>query len=602
MKNVYITWHYTTHGIAYMKHVLSQFYQLDKLVDNVNYTKLNQELLNDAFNSRRPNGFVFDKVVYLTAPQESFDRLSTRRNEYKTTVFRDELIEQEGVMPVWRDILDKGIVYEQDALFDFVSKNHPEKLVDFKRLLWRSIQHFSIPEQIKWLEQESNFKNVYQGKLEVVELKVKDLRDERKIAQELSKWVAKEILSKKDVRLIINLSLGSNETQVVWHILAEARQLPKSTRFVKTPDDKLGKKEGRFKPFSILETPTNLISLLTSDFSLFLNTKSPLRALVNKKMETFINTGFSILLIGERGIGKSQIVKGVKKYDKRSKIVEANCASFAEDSKAEAELFGYKKDAFTGAREDKNGLLKEADSGVLFLDEIHHLSKAVQAKLMKALQTDENNEMSIRKLGDTKETRVKCKLIFATNKTINELRKDLLPDFYDRIVQHVIEMPPLRETKEDRLEDWRAVWKNLRFGGDSSVPEEMELISWLNQLNLYGNYRDLQKIAMYYNAFGEFDQETLKMLSETSAFEYAKNEFRKYHSPPVQLASETYNFNISKTTKEMIADYKFALQEWAVEKFRGRDAAIKHFKSKGDTVSPKTFNDWKNQKSKPLND
>ena len=102
---------------------------------------------------------------------------------------------------------------------------------------------------------------------------------------------------------------------------------------------------------------------------------------------------------------------------------------------------------------------------------------------------------------------------------------------------------------------------------------------------------------MYYNAFNQFDEGTKKMLNETNAFQYAKKEFEKYHSPVVQLGKEKFNFNIKQTTKEMIADYLFELQDWAVSKFAGRKAAIEHFNSKGDTVTEKTFNDWKNKKS-----
>lgn len=598
MKRCYVTWHYTTHGIAYMKHVLSQFYQQDKLPDKIGFEKLNQDLLNSAFQSTKTNGFLFDKVYYLTAPQQSFDRLSARRHNYKPSVFRDELIEERGVMPIWEDIIENDISYELDVLYEYVNKHYPEKLSDFKDLLWRSIQHFSIDEQIKWLTRDSNFKDIYKGGFEVVKLDVHNLRDETEISQKLNDWISREFSKQKDVLPIINVSLGSNETQVVWHILAESRQLPKKARFIKTPDDKLVKDKSRFKPFSIIETPTDLVSLLTSSFSLFPDTKSLSRDLVNKKMEAFVKSGFSILLIGERGIGKSQIVKNVKQYDQRWNIAEANCASFAEDSKAEAELFGYVNNAFTGARKGgKAGLLEKADGGVLFLDEVHHLSKPVQAKLMKALQTDSDNRMSIRKLGANSEISVKCQLIFATNKTIDGLRRDLLPDFYDRIVQHVIEIPPLRETHEDRLDDWRKVWKHLRFGIDSSAPQEPELVNWLNSLPLYGNYRDLQKIAMYYRAFGEFDKETRRMLAEKSAFQYARSEFDKYHSGPVQLKGELFNFDISKTTNQMIAEYKYELQAWAVKKYGKRKEAVEHFRSLGDTITAKSFNDWKNKKS-----
>ena len=300
------------------------------------------------------------------------------------------------------------------------------------------------------------------------------------------------------------------------------------------------------------------------------------------------------MLLGERGIGKSQIADESVEKHKKENFKQANCASFDEDNKAEAELFGYAKGAFTGANSDKKGLLEEANGGVLFLDEIHHLSKMVQAKLMKALQTDKENKMSIRRLGSTNEIKISCRLIFATNRTISDLKKDLLPDFYDRIVQHVITIPALRETEEDRVDDWKRIWNNLKFKVNPLVPLDNNLINWLKKLPLYGNYRDLQKIAMYYNAFQSFDEVTKEMLEETTAFEYAKNEFEKYHSTEDENNNLKY-FREDKTTKQIIADFKFDLQDWAVNKFKGRKNAVTHFQKLGDTVIEKTFDNWKNK-------
>jgi transcriptional regulator with AAA-type ATPase domain len=397
---------------------------------------------------------------------------------------------------------------------------------------------------------------------------------------------------------IIDVSKGSNETQVVWHILAESGQLPENTRFIKTYDDKTDGQDinKRFKKFAIQEISTKLISSISASFLLYPNTKSTKRELVNKKMEFFLKSGFSILLIGERGTGKSRIAsEAEEKSDNKNPFIGANCASFGDDNIAESELFGYEPGTFTGGlTKGKKGLMEQADGGILFLDEVHYLSKLVQGKLMKALQTDEHNRMSIRKMGSDKEIKIECTLIFATNKTIPELRTYLLPDFYDRIVQHVLYIPPLRETKEDRLSDWKTIWKRLKFTG--SVPEEAELINWLTQLPLYGNFRDLQKIAIYYNIFNEFDGETKDMLKETTPLQYAKNEFEKYHSSVTQNEKEKYNFNINQTTKQMIADYLFDLQDWAVEKFKSRKKAIEHFHTLNDTVSPETFNNWKNKK------
>jgi len=600
MKNIYITWHYTTHGVAYLKHILSKFYKLGSIPDkNLVLDNLDQVELNEVFSQPKKDGFLFDEVIYLTAPQCAFDRLSNRRFSYKQSILEDDIVKEKELSNIFSNIInDDDICYNLKKEIEFVGEKYPEKLQDFKQVIWRNIQHYPIVEQLYWLKEHSNFKSVYEARFSLVELPVADLRSEKEIADAVSNWIGRYFSTRKDVLPIINVSLGSNETQVVWHILAQAERLPTNTRFVKTYDDKSDSSNMRFKHFSIQEIPVNLVSSLRNEFRIFTETKSPQRAMVQGKMRTLLKSGFSILLLGERGIGKSRIASEANQ-SKTSNIpfIEANCASFDQDSKAEAELFGYEMAAFTGANKAKKGLLEEADNGILFLDEIHHLSKLVQAKLMKALQTDDDNKMSIRKMGSSRETKVECRLIFASNQRVSELRESLLPDFYDRIVQHVVEIPPLRNTIEDRQKDWGEIWENLKFEMKPKVPIEGELMIWLNSLPLYGNYRDLQKIAIYYNAFCQFDQETLKYLNEKSPFQYARNEFEKYHSPVVQSYNEAFNFNINQTTKAMIADYLFNLQDWAVDKFKGRKSAIEHFGAKGDSVTEKTFNDWKNKKS-----
>lgn len=602
MKNVYVTWHYTTHGVAYLKHILSKFYLLGEIPNPIDLDKLEQEELNDVFNEPKAlgSGFLFDEIIYLIASQQAFDNLSTRRFSYKKSILEDELVKKLDLIDVFDNIIkDDTICYNLEAELSFVKKEYPKKLQDFKKVIWRNIQHYSVLEQIKWLKEFSNFKNVYADKIKIVELSIDDLRNEKKIANEVGKWVKGNLLG-PDMQPLINVSLGSSETQVVWHALAEAAQLPENTRFIKTYDDKSDKVDKRFNRFSIQEIPTNLITEISSEFIIYGETKSPKRELVNRKMTSFLKSGFSILLIGERGVGKSQIAGKAKielsKLDTafKGEIIEANCASFANDTMAESELFGYKKGAFTDAKQDKQGLIESAEEGILFLDEVHHLSKSVQAKLMKALQTDEYNRLSIRSLGDMKEKKVKnVRLIFATNKSVTELKKDLLSDFYDRIVQHVIQIPALRETKEDRLTDWGNVWKGLRFKGNPNVPDDKKITDWLKKLPLYGNYRDLQKVAIYFNAFNSFDDITISMLDEKTPFEYAKKQFEAYHSDNITIQDEgaSFKLTVGKNANELDVDFKHFLQDWAIQKYGSRKDAADQL-----GVDVKSLNNWKNKK------
>jgi transcription termination factor NusB len=99
---------------------------------------------------------------------------------------------------------------------------------------------------------------------------------------------------------------------------------------------------------------------------------------------------------------------------------------------------------------------------------------------------------------------------------------------------------------------------------------------------------------MYHNAFSQFDNETKKMLNETTASEYAINEFEKYHSMDTNSKNtdSSFKFSIEKNALEIEADFKCFLQDWAIKKYGSRkEAAIRL------GVSEKSFNDWKNKRS-----
>lgn len=288
---------------------------------------------------------------------------------------------------------------------------------------------------------------------------------------------------------------------------------------------------------------------------------------------------------------RHQPIPAGTKEKKSGMVVSANCAAFADDIMAETELFGYVEGTFTGAqRGGKPGLFQEAHEKILFLDEVHHLSKRVQAKLMKAIETDQDNYLSVLRVGASKPERVRCKLIFVSNQSIAVLREMLLPDFYDRISQLVIELPPLRETPEDQVQDWQSIWEQMRFSESMECPLEAELIEWLQQEQLPGNYRDLQKIAIYYKTYLSFDAATRKLIPAKSALEFAQQEFAKYHSPP-PTPTPQFNFERGRTAKEMLADYHKALAEWAIRTYRTNKAAAKHL-----NVTTRTLYNWQDRK------
>lgn len=159
------------------------------------------------------------------------------------------------------------------------------------------------------------------------------------------------------------------------------------------------------------------------------------------------STNATVLITGESGTGKELIAKAIHYNSPRSArpFVAINCASIPE-TLIESELFGYEAGAFTGAVSRKKGLFEAANEGTLFLDEIGDLPLTTQAKLLRALQ-----EKEIMRLGGREPIKIDVRIIAATNKDLEEeLKKGRFrEDLFYRLRVITIEMPPLRERKED---------------------------------------------------------------------------------------------------------------------------------------------------------
>jgi two-component system, NtrC family, response regulator HydG len=175
--------------------------------------------------------------------------------------------------------------------------------------------------------------------------------------------------------------------------------------------------------------------------------KSPAMQKVFETVEKVAKTDANILILGENGTGKEVIAREIHKQSARSTeiFVSVDLASLSE-TLFESELFGHKKGAFTDAREDKPGRFEIASGGTLFLDEIGNLSFPLQAKLLSVLQNRE-----ITPLGSSIKVPVDIRLISATNSPIHSMIEDktFREDLLYRINTIMIELPPLRERKED---------------------------------------------------------------------------------------------------------------------------------------------------------
>lgn len=156
----------------------------------------------------------------------------------------------------------------------------------------------------------------------------------------------------------------------------------------------------------------------------------------------------TVMLLGETGVGKEVFAKHIYQNSSRKdqNFIKVNCGAIPENL-IESELFGYEKGAFTGAnRNGKMGLFELADKGTIFLDEIGELPLSMQVKLLRAIQEGE-----IERIGGTKPISIDVRIIAATNRNLEQMMKEgtFREDLYYRLMVFPIQIPPLRERKDD---------------------------------------------------------------------------------------------------------------------------------------------------------
>lgn len=202
----------------------------------------------------------------------------------------------------------------------------------------------------------------------------------------------------------------------------------------------------------------------------------------------------SVLITGETGTGKELVANSIHYSSSRSDgpFIKLNCSAIP-DTLMEAELFGYEKGAFTDARQGKKGLFELADGGTIFLDEIGDMDIRLQPKLLQILEN-----RTLRKLGGVEDVKIDVRVIAATNVDLSEMvrARRFREDLFYRLNVMVIELPPLRERKEDILPIARHFLRDGADAAGSIAPKSLDqgAIDMLLNYDWPGNIRELKNV------------------------------------------------------------------------------------------------------------
>lgn len=281
--------------------------------------------------------------------------------------------------------------------------------------------------------------------------------------------------------------------------------------FITKPFDKdllLKKLEVIKKTHELENRITELKGLLSEKYG-FEQIISSSRAMggVFEKATAAARTDASVFIVGETGTGKELLAKAIHLKSDRSNqpFIAVNCAAIPKEL-MESELFGYKKGSFTGAMKDHDGLFMAANMGTIFLDEIGEMPRDLQVKILRVLE-----EHKIRPIGYTSEIPVNIRIIAASNRSIEQLKNTYLrEDLFFRLAVVVIELPPLRERREDipLLTQYFITKFNEKYSRNIKGVTEGVFTS-LYRYHFPGNIRELENLIEGIIAISPPEKETI---------------------------------------------------------------------------------------------
>ncbi|MBI5185269.1 MAG: sigma-54-dependent Fis family transcriptional regulator [Nitrospinae bacterium] len=219
-------------------------------------------------------------------------------------------------------------------------------------------------------------------------------------------------------------------------------------------------------------------------------TNHPRMKAIFSYIEAIAGSSYPVLILGESGTGKELIARSLYRLSERKGEFVAVNVSGLDDHLFSDTLFGHSKGAYTGADKERSGLVRKAEDGVLFLDEIGDLQSQSQIKLLRLLQEGE-----FQPLGTDKTSRTNAKFIFSTNKDLEKAIKEekFRRDLYFRLRTHTIYLPPLRERMSDLpLLIRHFMEKHARLSGKPAPEFPARLAEALAHYDFPGNIRELE--------------------------------------------------------------------------------------------------------------
>ncbi|MGH9327546.1 MAG: sigma-54-dependent transcriptional regulator [Terriglobia bacterium] len=279
--------------------------------------------------------------------------------------------------------------------------------------------------------------------------------------------------------------------------------------------------------------------------------RSPGMLEVYKKIAMVSDSRSTVLIYGESGTGKELVARAIHHNGRRASqcFFAVNCGALAE-TLLETELFGHARGSFTGAFENKRGILEEASGGTVFLDEVSEMSPALQVKLLRAIE-----ELEVRRVGSNQMIKVDLRFIAASNRVLGKVVEEgkFRSDLYYRLRVVEINIPPLRERREDIPLLVEHFLKRFGRERDRTVSVSSQALSVLLSYDWPGNVRELEnalEAAMALNRSGVITLEELPAKLKPESQNGDRLERLLADLPSLHELEKRYLSHVLKVTKD----------------------------------------------------